>query len=109
MDIFAVPTLNINEVKLPTLVPAGKDFEIQVDLSKQVYPSVTQEPADEGDVEIYIGDLEPLTGQVTIDGDFKIKVPGSMTKDLSGTIEVVVKAELEGAVPVEMRKNVIFW
>jgi peptide/nickel transport system substrate-binding protein len=110
MEIFAVPTININDVKLPTLVPAGKDFEIEVDLAQQVYPSITQEPATEGDVEIYIGNIaEPLVGKVTNTGEFKIKVPGSMTKDLSGTIEVIVKAELEGAVPVEMSRNVIFW
>jgi len=110
MDIFAVPTIIINDVKVPTLVPAGKDFEIEVDLAQQVYPSITQVAATEGDVEIYIGNIaEPLVGKVTNTGEFKIRVPGSMTKDLSGTIEVIVKAELEGAVPVEQSKNVIFW
>jgi len=110
MNIFAVPTLIINDVKVPTLVPAGKDFNIEVDIAQQIYPSVTQQPADQGDVEIFIGSIaEPLVGQVTNTGEFKIKVPGSMTRDLSGTVEIIVKAEIQGAVPVEKNVTVIFW
>ncbi len=110
IDRFAVPTIIINDFKVPTLVPRGKDIEVKVDLSKVVYPSVTPEVADEGTVEVFLGNLEGITGQITNAGEFKLMIPGSMTKELDkGTYEIVVKAELAGAIPVEKRKSIILW
>jgi peptide/nickel transport system substrate-binding protein len=110
MDKFAVPTLSINDFKVPTLVPRGKDIEVTVDLSESVYPSVTPSPAKSGNVEVFLGNLEGVKGQITNAGAFKVMIPGSMTKELDkGTYEVIVKAELEGAVPVEKSKSIILW
>ena len=109
MDKLSVPRLNINDINVPTLVPAGKDFILEVDISKVVYPSITPEMAEEGDVTVFIGDLEGINGQITNTGEFKIKVPGSMTNELSGTQEILVRAELEGSVPVEKTKTIVFW
>jgi len=109
LDKFAVPRIVIDNVSVPTLVPAGKDFEVEIDLSKIIYPSDKKTPADSGDVTLFIGDLEGIEAQVTKTGEFKIRVPGSLTDELTGTKEVIVKAELEGAVPVEESKTVVFW
>ena len=110
MNRFAVPRIVINDFKVPTLVPRGKDIEVKVDLSKVVYPSVTPEVADEGTVEVFLGNLEGIKGQITNAGAFKLMIPGSMTKDLDkGTYEIIVKAELAGAIPVEKSKSIILW
>jgi len=109
LDKFAVPRIVINNISLPTIVPAGKDFEIEVDLSKVVYPNVTPKQADSGVVTVYIGELKGIDAQVTDEGSFKIRVPGSKTTELEGTKEIIVKAELDGAVPVEKAKTVVFW
>lgn len=109
MNKFAVPRIVINDFKVPTLIPSGKDFEVKVDLSKYVYPSVTPEMPEEGSIEVFLGNLEGIKGQITNSGAFVIEVPGSMTEELSGTYEITVKAELEGSVPVEKTKNIIFW
>src|SRR6056297_733850 len=109
MDKFSVPRLVIDNINVSTLVPAGKDFVLEVDLSKVVYPNITPEVAEEGDVIVFIGDLEGISGQITNTGEFKIKVPGSMTKDLSGSEEITVRAELDGSVPVEKTKTIVFW
>ncbi|HPR97306.1 MAG TPA: ABC transporter substrate-binding protein [Thermotogota bacterium] len=110
MNRLEVPRIVINDFKVPTLVPRGKDIEVQVDLSKVVYPSVTPEIADEGTVEVFLGNLEGISGQITNAGEFKLMIPGSMTKDLDkGTYEITVKAELAGAIPVEKSKSIILW
>jgi peptide/nickel transport system substrate-binding protein len=110
MEKFAVPTIVINDFKVPTLVPRGKDIEVKVDLSEQIYPSVTPTPATNGGVEVFLGNLEGVKGQITNGGEFKLMIPGSMTKELDkGTYEIMVRAELEGAVPVEKSKSIILW
>jgi peptide/nickel transport system substrate-binding protein len=110
MDKFAVPTIVINDFKVPTLVPAGKDIEVKVDLAEQIYPSVTPMPATNGEVEVFLGNLEGVKGQITNTGVFKLTIPGSMTKELEkGTYEIIVKAEVPGAIPVEKSKSIILW
>jgi peptide/nickel transport system substrate-binding protein len=110
MNKFAVARIVINDFKVPTLVPRGKDIDVKVDLSKYVYPSVTPEVADAGSVEVFLGSLEGIKGQITAAGEFKLQIPGSMTKELEkGTYDIIVKAELAGAVPVEKSKTIILW
>ncbi len=109
MNSYAVPRIIINDFKVPTLVPAGKDIKVEIDLSKVVYPDVIPEVADEGTVEVFLGNLEGVKGSVADTGVFEIVVPGSMTEELKGTQEIIVKAKLEGAVPVEKSKNIIIW
>jgi len=112
VDLFAVPMISIDKVSMPSLVPAGKDLEVKVKLSKTIYPSNTPERADEGTVEVRIlADEEIVTSaQVTNTGDFKVVVPGSLTQDLTaGTYDVMIQAELEGAVPVSIMKTIVVW
>jgi peptide/nickel transport system substrate-binding protein len=112
VDLFAVPMINIDKVTMPSLVPAGKDFEVKVKLSKMIYPSITPERADEGTVEVRILAAEEIvvSGQVTNTGDFKLVIPGSLTQNLAaGTYDVMVQAELEGAVPVSLMKSIVVW
>jgi len=113
VEKFAVPTLEINRVTVPAVLPRGNDLVVKVDLAKVIYPSITQQPADEGNVVVRIltadGEISE-SGNVINTGEFKISIPGTQMNDLQpGTYKVMVEASLPGALTVSRTQNILIW
>jgi peptide/nickel transport system substrate-binding protein len=112
VDMFAVPTIDIDKITMPSLIPSGKNLEITVKVSKVVYPNVVAENAEEGRVTVRVLSSPEIVIQANLirSGEFKAIVPGTTLVNLpKGTYKVQVEAQLEGALEASETKNIVIW
>ena len=111
-EVFAVPTISIDRITIPSLVPAGKNLEVVVRVSKVVYPEVLAENAEEGRVTVRFLSSPEIVVQANLvrSGEFKAIIPGtSLVNVPKGTYKVQIEAQLEGALEKSETKNVVIW
>ncbi|HPX97956.1 MAG TPA: hypothetical protein PLO74_07385, partial [Thermotogota bacterium] len=111
-NLFAVPTIAIDRITIPSLIPAGKNLEVTVKVSKVVYPEVLAENAEEGRVTVRFLSTPEIVVQANLvrSGEFKAIIPGtSLVNVPKGTYKVQIEAQLEGALEQSETKNVVIW
>ena len=112
LDEFAIPRLVINKVGVPADSVSVQDITITRDIAKIVYPSVTQEDANEGKVVLTLKAEEPITveADVTNGGMFEVVIPGDKTAGLkAGNYQIIVATEIEGGFPISQLSDIIIY
>ncbi len=112
LDKFAVPRLVINSVGVPAYSVAGQDIVVSLDIAKVVYPSISQEDANEGKVILTLKAEEPIIVEADVanNGVFDIVIPGAKTEGLAaGSYQILVATEIEGGFPISQLSDIIIY